>query len=193
MRNKWCCFLARHESKTRYRNWWLKKIPNGFCTGFITSMRSSWLNIQPWLSMFTFDMQQLSISDWKEKRIMVNGQGYRTMHWRVHRMNTFEVMSGIVSRVCKIICKVYVRSAAWFLGSCHPSLDTRVRRSAAGPQSCSYQREFSRIRATKRITSWLGNHFVQHICSQMAFISHFSCATERQNAAGSLSCDQPPV
>lgn len=46
---------------------------------------------------------------------MVNGQGYRTMHWRVHRMNTFEVMSGIVSRVCKIICKVYKEAPLGFL------------------------------------------------------------------------------
>lgn len=140
-------------------------------------MRSSWLNIQP-----GFQCLHLTCNSFQS--VIERRKGW---------MNTFEVMSGIVSRVCKIIYKVYIRSAAWFLGSCHPSLDPRLRRSAASPQSCSYQREFSRIRATKRITSWLGNHFVQHICSQMAFISHFSCATERQNAAGSLSCDQLPV
>lgn len=124
------------------------------------------------LAWFIVDVQHLLIS--LRKGIMFNWQCHRTV--RLHETHIFKAKLGIESCVCQ---RTFYRPekkwrwVSWLL----PSISGH-QSEAASPQSCSYHTEFRRIRAAKRITSWLGSHFVQHICSQMAFISHSSCTTE---------------
>lgn len=69
-----------------------------FCTGFITSIRFQWLNIQPSLAYIYFG--HATPFNQCKKRIMNNGQGDRTTSLRIHWMNTLEAMSEVATCVC---------------------------------------------------------------------------------------------